>query len=706
MKLKPLKDDEIESIAATAIEDAVDFVEAEITPDRVRAQEYFDGKTDLGYEEGRSKVVATKVRDNIRAIKPSLMRVFMSTDKPVEFVPRGAEDIANAEQATQYVHYRFNESDGFKILSDVFQDALVKKTGIVKVYYEDYSDTKVYTYTDLSDDEFALLAQDDDIQVLEHSRETVMTADQFGVEIEQSMHSLKIARVMSKGKLCVESVPPEEFFVDRNARAVDDAYCVAHRREMRVKDLMAMGYEFDDVIDQAGINEQDTLLEEEEFARRGYYNDYTDDNVTDPAMRPILVTEAYMNIDVYGNGYPLLHRVLCIGGGYKMLDYMPCDEVPFAVFEVDPEPHAFFGRSQADLIMNDQDVCTSMVRGILDNVALTNNPRQQVIEDLVNMDDVLNNEVGAIVRVKQAGAIQDLAIPFIAGTTLPALQYLDEQVDAKTGVSRASMGLNPDALQNTTATAVAATMQAAAGQVEVIARNLAEGGLKRMYMLMLKETIKNSPDQEMMRLGGKFIPIDPRVWNASMDVSVNVGLGTGKEDQKMALLQQALQFQMQIMQGYGPQNGLVTLTQIRNTLADMLALAGIRNADRHFTPMDPQTEQLLLQRAQQAQAAQAQQQGNPAQLQAQAIVQGEQIKAQAKAQTDMAKLQQDAQIKMAELGMEQQKMGLDQQKVAMADDLKRDQMDQDLLVDAAKVLGQYGTQVDVASIKAAQNANR
>ena len=87
-------------------------------------------------------------------------------------------------------------------------------------------------------------------------------------------------------------------------------------------------------------------------------------------------------------------------------------------------------------------------------------------------------------------------------------------------------------------------------------------------------------------------------------------------------------------------------------------------------------------------------------------MQGEQIKAQAKAQTDMAKMQQDAQIKMAELGMEQQKMGLDQQKVAMADDLKRDQMDQDLLVDAAKVLGQYGTQVDVASIKAAQNANR
>ena len=699
MKLKPLTDDEIESIAATAIEDATDFIEAEITPARIKAQEYFDGLTELGYEEGRSRVVATKVRDNIRAIKPSLMRVFMSTDKPVEFVPRGPEDIAVAEQATQYIHYKFHEADGFKLLSDVFQDALVKKTGIVKVYYEDYSEAQVYTYSDLTEDEFAILAQDDDIQVLEHSKETVVAMDEMGVEVSESNHSLKIARVSSKGKLCVESVPPEEFFVDRNARAVDDAYCVAHRREMRVYDLMEMGYDFDDVIDFAGVGEQDTMTEEEEFARRGYYNDYNDDNVKDPAMRPILVTEAYMRIDVYGNGFPLLHRVLCVGNSYKMLDYMPCDEVPFAIFEVDPEPHAFFGRSQADLILNDQDVCTSVMRGILDNVALTNNPRQQVIEDLVNMDDVLNNEIGAIVRVKQAGAIQDLGIPFIAGTTLPALQYLDEQVDAKTGVSGAFMGLNPEAFKNTTATAVAATMQAAAGQVEVIARNLAEGGLKRMYSLMLKEVIKNTPEEEIVRLNGKYVPVDPRVWNASMDVSVNVGLGTGKDDQKMALLQQARQFQMQIMQGYGPQNGLVTLTQIRNTLADMLALAGIRNADRHFTPMDPQTEQLLLQRAQQAQAAQAQQQGNPAQMQAQAIVQGEQIKAQAKAQTDMAKLQQDGQIKMAELSVEQQQMNMD-------DDLARDKLDQDLLVDAAKVLGQYGTQVDVAAIKAAQNANR
>ena len=115
---KALTEDQIESIASAAITDAVDFIEAELTDGRVKAQRYFDGKTDLGYEDGRSKIVATKVRDTIRAVKPSLMRVFLSSGRPVEYVPSGPEDVQMAEQATTYANYKFNEMNGFRILSD------------------------------------------------------------------------------------------------------------------------------------------------------------------------------------------------------------------------------------------------------------------------------------------------------------------------------------------------------------------------------------------------------------------------------------------------------------------------------------------------------------------------------------------------------------------------------------------------------------
>jgi hypothetical protein len=319
---------------------------------------------------------------------------------------------------------------------------------------------------------------------------------------------------------------------------------------------------------------------------------------------------------------------------------------------------------------------------MMDNVALVNNPSIDVVEGQVNMDDIMNNEIGSIRRVKVQGAIQANAIPFVAGQTLVAMQYLDDEIQVKTGVTKASMGLDPNALANTTATAAQITAQQGAGQIEVIARNLAEGGMKRLFKLMLNLLVENSCEETMMRLNGQYVPIDPRSWNNAMDVTVNVGLGTGKEENKHAALNQAFQTQMQIWQAYGPTNGLVTMTGMRNTLADMLVLAGVRNTDRYFNPMTPEQEQQLI--AQQEQA-QGQPQPSP---EAQAIVEAETIKAQAKAQTDMMKLEIEAQKAISE------------------DDRKRDQMDQDLLVDAAKILGNYGTSVDIARIKQMQNEPR
>jgi len=200
---------------------------------------------------------------------------------------------------------------------------------------------------------------------------------------------------------------------------------------------------------------------------------------------------------------------------------------------------------------------------------------------------------------------------------------------------------------------------------------------------MLRLMSKNVDEEQMMRMNGTFVPVDPRVWDSSFDVAINVGLGTGREEEKIMALGQALQMQMTVYQTYGPMNGLVSMTNIRNTLADQLAISGIRNADRYFAPITPEIEMQMLQQQQQAQA----QQGQAADPNA-AFLQAEQIKAQVKMQSDMAKLQ------------------LDGQKAAASDDLKRDQMAQDLLVDAAKIYGEYGTSVDVARIQAEQDKMR
>jgi len=680
-ELKQMSEDDIQGIVSDAVSEAVDFVEGEISEDRIKAQRYFEGEVDIGEEEGRSKIVATKVRDTIRAIKPSLMRVFLSSENPVEYVPTSQEDVSSADQATKYAHYRFQELNGYTLLNDAIHDALVKKTGVLKVYWEDYSEATIHTYSNLTEEEMSVIVNDDNVTVIEQSTEMEMSADSFGMEVEMPKYELKISHKKDTGKLCVESVPPEEFFVDRNAKSVKDAYVVAHKTEMRVGDLVAMGYDFDVVSELSGNATDDTFSDAEAFERNGYSDD-GEEHSQDPSMKLVEVTEAYMKMDVYGTGQATMHRFILGGGNKELLDFEPWGDVPFAVFEIDPEPHTFFGRSIADLIMNDQDSSTAMLRGMMDNVALVNNPSIDVVEGQVNMDDIMNNEIGSIRRVKVQGAIQANAIPFVAGQTLVAMQYLDDEIQVKTGVTKASMGLDPNALANSTATAAQLTAQQGAGQIEVIARNIAEGGMKRLFKLMLNLLVENSCEETMMRLNGQYVPIDPRSWNNAMDVTVNVGLGTGKEENKHAALNQAFQTQMQIWQAYGPTNGIVTMTGMRNTLADMLVLAGVRNTDRYFNPMTPEQEQQLIAQQQQAQG---QPQPSP---EAQAIVEAETIKANAKAQTDMMKLEIEAQKAISE------------------DDRKRDQMDQDLLVDAAKILGNHGTSVDIARIKQMQNEPR
>ena len=676
-----MDDDEVQSIVKDALDSAISFVESEIAEDRIKSQRYFEGEVDIGQEDGRSKIVATKVRDTIRAIKPSLMRVFLSSENPVEYVPTSQEDVAGAEQATKYAHWKFQQLDGYRLLNDAIHDALVKKTGVIKIWWEDNKEAEIHSYTNVTEEEMLAIVNDENVTVLEHSTEVEIEMNEMGIEIEVPMHSLKISYEKRTGNLQMESVPPEEFIVDRNAKSVDDAHIVAHRTEMRVSDLVQMGYDFEEISNLSGLSSDDTYTDSEAFERKGYEQD-EEEHMADPSMKKVSVTEAYMKIDKEGTGVAIMYKLLLAGGDDKLLECEPYGEVPFAVFEVDPEPHTFFGRSVADLLMNDQDSSTAMLRGMMDNVALTNSPRQGYVQGQVNVDDLMNNEIGGLVRMKSPQALVDIATPFVAGQVLTAMQYMDDAVEAKSGVSRASMGLDPDALQNTSATAARLQAQQGSAQIEVMARNIAEGGMKRLFKLLLHLMVENSCEETMMRLHGQFQPVDPRTWNTNMDMSVNVGVGTGQEGERHAALSQALQMQMQIWSQYGNGNGLVTMTGIRNTLGDMLALQGVRNVDRYFNPITPEIEQMLIQQQQQ------QAQENPQMTDGEALVQAEQYKADKKAEMDMLKAQIDA------------------QKAIAIDDRERDKLDQDLIIKAAEILGNYGTKVDVEQIKAAQQQAR
>jgi hypothetical protein len=684
MKPTKLTEDQIGNAVSQAIEDAVSFIDSEIAPDRIKAQQYYDGETKVKHEEGRSKVVATKCRDTVRAIKPALMRVFLQSGSPVEFTPRNAQAVQAAEQATKYAKYVFNRNNGFDVLSDVIHDALVKKVGIAKAYYDETEHIEIDEYTGLTEDQFNLLESDESAEVIEFEITQDAQIDQMGMMVSPAMYDAKVAMTSSRGEIKIKSIAPEDFFVDRDAISLEDYYVCGHKSEGRVGDLVAMGFDFDTVYELGGVG--GVVDEEEDFVRRGY-DAASMENSIDPSMRKIEITEAYMKMDIEGTGIPRLYKFLCAGTDYEVLDYELCDYNPFAVFEIDPEPHTFFGRSLVDIIIDDQDAATSLMRGLLDNIAMINNPRIVFNDQAVESDDVANNEIGAMIRATDINQIREMTIGSSSQMTLPAMQMFDEAVRAKTGIGDGAAGLNADALQSQTAAGVNAAVTAATAVGELMARVLAEGGMKQLFKTIATIARQNPNPDEMMRIDGEFVPVDPRSWGVEMDMETTVGIGNNKHEERMMMLQMMQQQQMQVYGTYGAQNGLVTLTNIRNTAADLMTLGGLPNVDRYLQPMNAQIEQQMQQQA--AQAAQQQGQQNDPNA---AFLQTEQMKAQTRAQVDMQKAAMEHQRKMLDM--------------AKSDDLSRDKMAQDLLVDAAKILGQYGTSVDVAQIGAQQNAPR
>lgn len=664
MQPKKMSHGDIEAIVKRAIDRAKFFVTNNVEKERVNAMKYYKGETALDVDEDRSKVVDTVVRDTVRAVKPVLMRVFLQAEKPAEYIPKTRADVAGAEQATEYAQWVFDTNGGFNILRDAFHDALVLKTGIVKAYWDKSSDVDIEEYSNLTDEEITLFLQDAQMQghqidVLEHDQREVQ-----GPQGMMRLHNVKLSITKTSGKIGLDLIPPERFFVDETATDAENFYVIGDSQEVRVSDLIEMGFDREDVKDLGAE------APEEEESERQWETAGQDDEASDPSMKEVTLTECYMRMDIEGTGIARLYKFYCGGDKHKLLDFELADDVPYSVFQVDPEPHTFFGKSLAELVMEDQNVATSLLRGLIDSVHLSNNPKTYFARDRVDVDALLNNEYGALVACENPQTdVMEAVPPNSAATTLPAMQYHNERISEKTGVSEAALGTNGDMLKGETVAGVQAAIQGAQAQIECMARNLAEGGYKRLFKLLLRLIRKHVPPGEFMRMTGQFVPVDPSSWSADMDVSTNVGLGTGAKAERAAALQNLIATQTAILQGYGMQNGLVTLTHFRNAQEDLAAIGGLHNFDRYMSPMDPQTEAALLQQ-QQAAAQQQPQQPDPNQ----AIAMAENIRAQAKLQSD----QMQAQVNM--------------QRYAMEDDRKRDEMEQQAILQAMDLLGKYNIQ--------------
>jgi hypothetical protein len=715
-----ISDDELKALVDGELRQSVGYFGGRLANSRQKALIYYEGlpKGDLAPPEieGRSSVVSTDVRNVILSVLPSLMEKFASGDKIVECTPNRQKDEQAAKDATEYMNWLFmNQCNGHRILETAFMDALISKTGVIKIWWDTRAEENREEYKGLSDIELAEILDDEEVEPIEHdaypdeedaeqrnlaiqqlqehlaSIQTGNPAQQMQAQgavmaVQQQinaiqsqppkmLHDIAVKRCKTGGKIQIENVPPEEFMVSRKVKSLDPDrepnFFVCHRVLRTASELKSMGYK--DVEDLTSDDNQNQWSMER-VERQSWDDEYSymtqaETPSLDPSQRLLSLSECYLKCDYNGDGIAELRRVVKVGN--RILENDECDAVPFAVLRPIHMPHRFFGLSLADLAMEPQRITTNILRAMLDNLHFQTNGRFFAVENQVNLDDLLTSRPGGVVRIKTPGAVGrlDQGVADSSGA-MNMLQYMHEFTEEATGWNRTSNASDDPNSINLTATAANLASNKANQRTDMIARNLSEG-IKDMFRLMLKLVCQHQDKLEELKFGDSWVSLNPREWRNLFEVEIAVGLGTGSKDQQVQHLMMLMQVQRE-----AAQIGIATPQNIYASVKQLTSALGYRNPDMFWTdpqknpqPTKPDPDLIKTQAQIQAdmQKHSLDMQQRQQELQQEAAIREREIqleaqKQQMQAQADMKERQHKAELDAA---LEQQRMQFDEWKAKL-----------------------------------------
>lgn len=662
------------------IERANSFLENRVSWERATAYNMYYGRPFGNEVEGRSQIVSQDVAQVIDSLVPTLVKTFVGGDKAVEFVPRGPEDVESAEQATISCNYVFfTQNNGYAITHNAIKDGLLQKTGTVSWAWEEKEEKKKKTFNGLDDMQMMML-----IEEVEKSGAKIIGHDEVEQIPGQPMHNVEVEYVKKYGCIKINVIPPEEVLISPDAMSLDpyEMNFIAHTPLVTASDLRELGIK-QAIIDQLPQGDDGELFSDERIARKNRLDatqGLVDESDAGPDKSQYLyrLYRCYIRMDVDGDGIAELREIWKVGD--TLLRNEEVDHIPMAIWTPKVMAHECIGISPADDVMDIQELKSTLWRQGLDNIYLSNAPRMYINEGMVNLDDVLTVRPGGIIRGNGPAGnnIQPIVVPAMIQHVFQALEYADQEEEVRTGVSRLFQGIDPQSI-NKTATGVNALINQANARVELMARNCAEFLFKPMFKGILYLLSKHQTEALMVRLQNSFVPIDPETWSKEYDMSVNVGLGTGTKEQQMAMLNNLMMIQAQMIQSPAGQMfpPPVWYSKVYNAASKIAENSGFKDPSQYF----PSPEEMQPPPPP----------GPPPEVQvAQMKIQAEQQTEQMKMQGDAQKAQMDAQFKSQE----------GEQKAILAEKQARIDAEVQLAIAQMKAQIDAATKIEIARINA------
>ena len=574
---------------------------------REDALNYYDREPYGDEQDGASQVVTSEFADVIESIMPGLMRVFTSTDDVAEFTPGAPGEEQWAREASEYVpHVFMRQNDGFRILYWMIKDALMYRLGAVTVDLEDYSEKRRVPVQGLPQDAIDIVVA----QAAEEGAELAMELEQDEARLEVPGAPLPsrgegpfpppsaptfsgiIAITHKRKRVVADNIAPEDILFTPTARDQDKASFLGFRKRVTASDLVEMG------LSQADVDElrSDRDLSPEEAQRNdgAVLNEAERGDLGD-SERPLWLVVAYVRADSDGDGVSELLRVVYAHAGGtagRIVERVEWDGLAsIALASPILMSHTIVGRSLFDQTQDLQQIGSVLTRGLLDNLYITNRPRP-VISDQVNLDSLIDWVPGSPIRLKAGARPGDnhvawLQVPNVSAGVLAALEYLATVRENRTGIVRNNQGLDADSL-NKTASGMNMLMGAAQQRQELIARVLAETAIKRLYRLVYRAIKRAAAGPVKYWSGRQFASCDPSRWPDEMELSVNVGLGTGNKDQAIGHLTLigTMQEKLIALQGGHADGPYVTPENIANAAQKVTETLGFKTPGLFFQSPD------------------------------------------------------------------------------------------------------------------------
>jgi hypothetical protein len=605
-------DKDFATVIGDEIRQAQNYDQTELSSKRAMATNYMRGDMpDLPARPNGSSQTSRDVADVVNWILPGIVRQFSEQMVAYEATQEGGEE--GAEEASEYMNYSFfRENDGYKIIHHVTYDSLVQGNGLVGCYFDPPKiETKIFR--DKLMEELAALVNDEGWKPLTQKsgkpRDVLMDDPATGepVEVGVPTFTVKMSRETKRSKICDAVLKPENLLLNPGAVAIGERFTGYLHDDKTRSDLLEMAEQYGWDAGRIAQLPADTRAGANEVADARFRDRVVNDSSPLRSGDQIDLYECYIRADMDGDGIAELIQAWYAGnaGQGELLGWEEWeDDVPFSDVPCYPVPHRFDAEGIYDREGDIQRVKSVFIRNMIDNSYAVGLPMREVEEgSVLNPDILINPKFGGLIWKKRGTApIVPHETPYIGDKLMMGLEYMDTLTAKRTGVSKTTMALDPEALQNQTAEASRNARDANYSQIELIARNQAELGwsvhfakrynLARKYLadeirIPSKRGDKLPPDA-MQQQGqtSKYRTITPAKWADDMAVTINVGLGTGSRDRDMAMLSVIKNGQMMMAQMLSA-NGMNAkaiefIPKIRKTAVQEAEASGLKNPDSYY----------------------------------------------------------------------------------------------------------------------------